>query len=188
MKLANLDFNKPIYAHLEDGVHEVRFDLFDVFFYNGNYCGKCARVRMRIAGMPTLKQKKIALTNDLDDAILNPEMSKNIDKFIFLEHNFGNENYYVNTTYLEDLMQFADFGFTRFKTSAHPEAEFYRWKWNGFKPEPAKIVSVGKRHNDSKVLVFNAIKKEFYPIEGGTFATKEECAEANHIKVFTFED
>lgn len=204
MDILDLDFSKPIYTKLTDGIHQVKFYRAELLMLGADITQLGAKIEARIAGVEGFAstERDLRVTNDLD-ALLHGENEYNC---CFIFHGSSLKGYIHTIGGCTDdcaklsrrlLERYANFGYTisNFKRVC-------RWIWEGTEPLlfSYKTVSIPGIPDGTTGLRFNLLTRQFIePTDerkciGGKwyvpryYDTEEECRKDNAIKVFTFED
>lgn len=198
MNILDLDFNKPIYVMLADGIHQVKFDRAELIFVKGNISKWVALVRGKIAGGGDIDcRHDLKLTNDLD-ALVHKQADV-VQLFgqwpSYGWHGLGGCTEYNFAAAKQLLERKADFGY-----SIHRDV-VCRYVWDGMDVRLVPYASTGICGiSDGHVgLRYDLLRGEFIRptnhiyIGNGWVAprwynTEEECRNDNAIKVFTFEN
>lgn len=151
----------------------------------------------------SLKFDTLYLTDNLEDAKLNPEDLANSHKFVKLVQNkdiVTNQpipnSYFVQNSpiRLEDFEDYIDFCYYPiekydFNLQRNILGGLCRYKWVGFAPKKVNVVSKGYEDDrGNPLLVFNVLTKSFEQIEHDTYGSYEECLEDNPIEIYTFDE
>lgn len=203
MYITDLDFSKPIYTKLEDGIHQVKFNRAELILVRGRIDVNVAVIDGQIAGKGEIaKTRSYCFSNDLDGLVRDTADCE------FVRGCFPSYGWFDLTTathitvaVCKKLLENAPFGFFI------QGNVIKRWLWNGTEaialPYYNKYVPGISDCNYG--LRYDLLKRQFILPEsvpcsaekiciGGEWVhpkwydTKEECQGNNAIKVFTFGD
>lgn len=201
MNLTDLDFNKPIYVKLKDGIHEVKFDRAELILVQGFVSQHVAVLEGKIAGVGKIDlQCDYRFTNDLDGLVHDAAETASVFG------HFPSSGYHTvaGATHIKrgvslELLKGAPFGYRLNGDTIE------RWLWEGTKAISVSYISIHVPgiSDNSYGLRYDLLKRKFILPENCAnerrciagrwirpkwYNTKEECQEDNAIKVFTFEN
>lgn len=198
MNVLDLDFSKPIYTKLADGIHQVRFTKVELWLIKADTTHPAADIEFQITGQePVVKGTRppehLQVTNDLEG--LMHDQADCVDFY----WSILNPNYFNLNTRRADTRQrieqlladTAPFGYVLWGACNHIVG---RYVWNGYEPV---IIDYVEMKNSTMVLRYDLLQKQWIiPNQSRQIAgvwqkpryynTAEECQRDNAIKVFTF--
>lgn len=195
-----------IFLRTSKAIMEIEFTEFLIKFRysDNNEINHCTiSIKYHFPISTCLKFDTLYLTDNLDDARLNPEDMANAHNFVKLVQNkdiVTNQpipnSYFVQNlpVCLEDFEGYIDFNYYPmrrydFHLQRNKLVGLCRYKWVGFAPQKVNVVSKGyEDYNGNPQLVFNVLTKSFEQIEHDTYGTYNECLEDNPLEIYTFDE
>lgn len=204
-QIFELDFNKPIYTKMKDGIHQVKFDRAELVMHRASITDLYFIIEARLAGKDGYVSPKahLRVTNDLEALVLCEDEYEIRN----LTHSFGESIVsiyrrdvttatYITKRFSTKLLQdYATFGY-HIKNN-----QVCRYIWEGTKPISVLYENTNiKGISDSSYgLQFDLLSRSFIEPKGTKYVgghwiepkyydTAEQCRKENGIKVFTFEN
>lgn len=201
-----LDFNKPIYTKLTDGIHQVKFERAELIIIDADIRRLGAKIKARIAGIDgyVSSTSSLYVTNDLDALVRCDGETKLFElTFMFYGKSLlidGNIHRITTATHIKEaftrnlLRDYATFSFTI------KNDKICRWVWEGTRPILIPYMNLSIEDAGGVYgLQFDLLTKQFIEpkgkrkignewVEPKYYDTEEQCRKENGVKVFTFED